>query len=415
MKTQLSAGTQKARIEAVDALRGFALFGILIAHVVEQYLASLPPSPDFGIFSRADAIASGGMDLLVRGKFFMMFSLLFGLSFFLQLDRAADRDSAFRSRFVRRLIVLFAIGLVHHLFYRGDILTIYALLGLVLVLFHRASDRTLLVTALVLFLGLPRLLLLAGASIFGFNPLLMSLDAEAMQVYYETLKHGSLLSVFSTNFFEGLQGKLEFQVGLIGRAYQTLALFLIGVYIGRRRWPEMLTSLRRPLWGTLGAGCVLALATAGISMGVIGFRLDAAPWEMAISLAFYDLFNLALTVVIVSAFLLLYLRPLGERLLRGLVPVGKTALTCYVSQTIIVTFVLYGWGLGRLGELGAAAMVSLGAAVFGSQMIAASIWLRHFRFGPVEWVWRTVTYGRLQPMRLPASEPVPVAEGAPAL
>src|SRR5918994_5789506 len=134
--SQLSTSpTAGERIVSIDAVRGFALLGIVVAHMVEQYMGSPPPPsrPQFGIVSPAiDGTAMAIVQLVVVGKFFTMFSLLFGLSFFIQMDRAGRREVPFAGRFAWRLIVLFAMGMAHHLFYRGDILSVYAMLGLLL-------------------------------------------------------------------------------------------------------------------------------------------------------------------------------------------------------------------------------------------------------------------------------------------
>lgn len=418
MEQPFSNRPDSARIVAVDALRGFALLGILLAHMIEQYVGGPPPTPDFGILSPLDPIVAAAAEFVIRGKFFMMFSLLFGLSFFIQMNAAAERQTNFRRRFAWRLTVLLLIGLMHHLFYRGDILTVYAVIGFALLLFYRASDRTLLVTALVLFLGLPRLLLLLSSGLLGFDPLLISFEQATNPAYYETLRGGSLLAVFATNVIDGLQLKFAFQFGLFGRGYQTLALFLLGLYLGRKGWHAILPEGRRRLLRVLLCG----MATTAVAFGLgsllmrllggnaLGLNLSPQAWQMAIGLQFYDVSNLGMMAVLVAGFLLLFLRPSGERVLRSLAPVGKTALTSYVCQTLAGTFLLYGWGSGYLGQIGASSAALLALAIFGSQMVMSALWLRFFRFGPIEWVWRSLTYWRLQPMRIRRGAPVRMPE-----
>jgi uncharacterized protein len=416
MEQHASHRTNGGRIAAVDALRGFALLGILLVHMVEQYVGGPPPTADFGIVSSWDPIVAGATELMIRGKFFMMFSLLFGLSFFIQMDRAAAREIGFRRRFAWRLTVLLVIGLVHHLFYRGDILSVYAVIGLLLLLFYRASDRTLLLTALLLFLGVPRLLLLAGSSLFGFDPLLVSFEDAASPAYYSTIRNGSLLAVFATNLLDGLQLKFAFQFGLFGRGYQTLALFLLGLYLGRSGWHTVLSGSRPRLRRVLLCGLavmVVAFGSGNLLMALVGgssLGLNVSPsaWQMALGLQFYDISNLGMMAMLVAGFLLLFLRPAGERVLTALAPVGKTALTCYVCQTLAGTFLLYGWGTGYLGQIGASTAALLALAIFASQLVISALWLRVFRFGPLEWVWRSLTYWRLQPMRIRRDAPLPV-------
>jgi uncharacterized protein len=404
------------RIVAIDALRGFALFGIVVVHMVEQYLAALqPPRSNFGIFSNADRTVQAIVTLLFIGKFFSMFSLLFGLSFFIQMERAARRGIDFHARFVWRLVLLLLIGVVHGLVYRGDILSIYAMLGLLLVLFYRASNRTLLVTALLLFVGLPRLLL-AGISEAVNVPLsIVPGSAAAIEEYVNVLKSGSLLVIFASNVTEGVLMKLEFQFGVFGRGYQTFGLFLIGLYVGRHGWHESLPDLRRSLRRVAFGGLVTLLATSALfvllaSVGAIGRPETMGSWQITASLALYDIFNLSLTSILTVGFLLLYLRPGPQRTLRWLAPVGQTALTTYICQTLIGTFFYYGWGLNQLGETGAATAFLLAIILFAGQVIIANVWVRYFQFGPVEGLWRSLTFGRRQPFRRPAASIIaPVA------
>jgi uncharacterized protein len=402
--TAPSGATSGERIASIDALRGFALFGILLVHMVEQYTAAAPPAsnPSYNAFSTADQVARGLVGLLFVGKFFAMFSLLFGVSFFIQMDRAAARHVAYQRRFVWRLTVLFAIGLAHHLMYRGDILTIYALLGLALVPLYRASDRTLLILAVLLCFGIPRILMVGTAQMLG-QPFSMQLGSEAAnEEYFKALKGSSLLPVFASNLSEGWRVKWMFQLGVFGRGYQTLGLFFLGLYLARRRWHESLPArhktLRRAMLIGFGISVplVILFASFAFSQGG-GPPPDSVSWGMVIGLTLYDIFNVGLMVGFACAFLLLYLRPAPQRLLRHLAPVGRTALTTYVCQSLIGTFFYYGYGLNRLAEVGAATGVLLALIIFAAQIVLSGIWLRYFRFGPIEWVWRSLTVWSVQP------------------
>ena len=179
------------RIAIVDALRGFALAGIVIVHIVENYVGA--PTPEntmqgthVGVF---DNIVDGFIFLFFRGKFFALFSFLFGLSFYLQLNRKKDKDKHFVGRFIWRLALLFLIGYAHSLFYRGDILTVYALLGVFLVLFYQVSNKWVLIFTGLLFLGLGRYLVFLitnGGNIFipgEFSP-----NSPEVLTYFDAIK-----------------------------------------------------------------------------------------------------------------------------------------------------------------------------------------------------------------------------------
>jgi uncharacterized protein len=411
------------RIVTIDAVRGFALLGIVAVHFVEQYLGSPPPaSRANAAVSVVDGIAMGLVALLFMGKFFAMFSLLFGLSFFIQMNRAAARGQAFEWRFTWRLAILFVIGMAHHLVYRGDILATYAVLGLVLLVYYRLSDRTLLASALLILLGVPRLLLGIWAAVTGAGPSMSPGDDAALQAYWDTLKSGSPAAIAWLNLTDGVWPKLQFQFGWFGRGYQTLGLFLLGLYVGRHRWHEGLESrrsaIKRLTWGSLGLSGAALLATglgfaAAYFAGALpssGSNAPGAPppvyplWLIIGGFTLYDLFNLGVMGAFAGGFLLLYFRPAPHTVLRWFAPVGQTALTAYVAQSVIGGLIFYGYGLNLLGEIGAAAGLGLGVLVFIGQMAVCNLWLRAFRFGPLEWLWRTGTYMRVQPLtRKPAS------------
>lgn len=410
-------GPSGDRIVTIDAVRGFALLGIIAVHMVEQYLGSPPPASRTAIAVPAvDAVAGALTGLLFVGKFFAMFSLLFGVSFFIQMDRAAARGQAFQWRFTWRLAVLFAIGMAHHLVYRGDILAIYAALGLVLLVFYRVGDRWLLATAAAVLLGGPRLLLALWTTATGGTPALMPDDA-AIQLYWDTLKAGSPAAIASLNLHEGVWPKLQFLFSWFGRGYQTLGLFLVGLYLGRHRWHEQLgarrPSIKRLLWWSLAAcGVVLLLAGAAFAAAAAAGALpqgDAAAgaagpqqappvWILVGGFLLYDVFNLGVMGVMLAGFLLLDARPRAHRVLRWFAPVGQMALTTYVAQSIVGGLIYYGYGLNLLGEIGAAAGLALAAAIFAGQIAASHVWLTYFRFGPLEWLWRSATYLSLQPL-----------------
>ena len=408
MHEQITAPPATDRIVAVDALRGFALFGIVIVHMVEQYLGAPPPPsrPNFGIFSTADVVVQAIDGLLFVGKFFPMFSLLFGLSFFIQMDRAARKGVDLHGRFVWRLVLLLVLGVLHGLVYRGDILSIYAMLGLSLVLFYRARDRTLLVTALLLFVGVPRLLLAGISEAVNAPVSMMPGDTAELEAYFSTIKSGSVPAIFASNITDGVRMKLGFQFGVVGRGYQTFGLFLVGLYIGRHGWHEAVADfkwfLRRVVTGGIAAMAATVVIFGLLAWsGGIGRPETMGPWQITASLGLYDIFNLSLTAVLTAGFLLIYLRPRMQHALRRLAPVGQMALTTYVCQTLIGTFFYYGWGVNRLGEVGAATAFLLAMAIFAGQVAIANVWVRYFRFGPLEWLWRSLTFGQRQPFRLP--------------
>src|SRR6056297_1853128 len=285
------------RIEIIDAFRGFALAGIVFVHFTEQFLAA--PAPEGAM----DAVVQGPLDqaidifinLFLRGKFFALFSLLFGLGFFIQMDRAAHRGVDFRLRFVWRLLILMIIGYLHHMFYRGDILTIYAALGLALVFFHKVPGKWLMVIITLIFLGIPRIIIFwINGSENLFSAIEFLPDSPQLMVYFTTLTSGSLWSVFESNATEGMLMKADFQLGVFSRGYLTFAFFLAGLMLGRMRFFENTTRYSKQLKKAMkwsGAGLLILVAVSAI----LFFTFDASnitgldSWLVMIGLTLYDL------------------------------------------------------------------------------------------------------------------------------
>jgi uncharacterized protein len=420
-----------SRITLVDALRGLALAGIAIVHFGEQYLGYMPP-PDhrsYNVHGTFDGVLEALAWLFIRGKGFGLFSLLFGLSFALQMQRAERRDPAgdFRWRFAWRLGILFAIGFLHGLVYSGDILTVYALLGVPLLLFYRVGDRWLLALALVLAIGTPRLVQRAvqGPARPGQSTALQAQMDESATRHWKALTDGDVAAIARIHATEGFRSKWEFQFGPMGRGWQTFALFLVGLWVGRRRAFEQVEQWRAwwkrlfrwTGWLTLAIPLLaIALFVAGQALGggsrggaqpagaSAGAMPDMAAWPLLIGLCVYDTWNVVMTLFLVSAFVLLFQRPRWRQRLSAFAPVGRMALSSYVSQTILGSIVFFGFGLGLLGRFGDSVTLPIGAAVFAVQVLACSWWLSRFRFGPIEWLWRSLTWLRVEPFRLAPRE-----------
>ena len=388
------------RIEVIDVLRGFTLLGIILVHFTEQYYAGQPPKvhENYGAHNLADMIVLGFIGIFISGKFFMIFSFLFGMSFFIQLDKSDD-SPAFLFRFAWRLIVLFIIGLVHHLHYRGDILTIYAVLGFGLLLCYKLPDKFLLVLALLLVVDTPAILqrtfdilLSNSASPFPIG------DEKELEIYYSTLKSGSYLDMLRANFYE-FKSKFDFQI-LSGRLYITMGLFLLGLYAGRKKVfeniPFFKKLIRLGLWMLLG--CV-------VFAGLLALIIFVAKVEMSQAVQFllggtvYDVFNIALAAIYVGLIVTAFQREKWHRRLMNFYEVGRMGLTSYLMQALIGTWLLFSYGLALLGNFGASVWAAISLMVFILQIIFSKWWLGRFQYGPAEWLWRSLTYFKVWPLK----------------
>ena len=413
MVTQLKINE---RIEIIDVLRGFTLLGIILVHFAEQYYAGPPPQKvgNFTIKFLGDEIITGFIGIFISGKFFMIFSFLFGLSFFLQLNKS-DSGIKFFTRFFWRLVILFAIGLLHHMHYRGDILTIYAMLGAGLLIFYKLPDKFLMILALCLTINLP------SAVVRGFqalnppaagqeNQAPFSTDDAASEKYFDTVKSGSYVEVLKANLGD-LDLKYQFQVES-GRIYITFGLFLLGLYAGRKRVFERLSEqlplfkrlLKRSLWLLLGLILFAVAFFGGAELAKI--KLPQIVQWMVGGLI-YDAFNLALATIYVAGIVLLFQKEKWHMRLMNFYEVGRMGLTTYLMQTFFGFLLFFSLGFGMLGELGALASVGIGIVVFVIQIYFSKWWLRRFRYGFFEWLWRSGTYLKLQPLKHTHSTPQP--------
>jgi uncharacterized protein len=414
------------RIRLIDALRGLSLAGIVMVHFGEQYLGFMPPpGQPYNIHGTADGVLEALSWIFVRGKGFGIFSFMFGLSFALQMQRAERRrpGTDFRPRFAWRLLILFAIGWLHGLAYSGDILTVYAALGIPLILFYRVRDRWLLVLAVLLLVGVPRIAQRAvqgPATPAELQSLQSRMNAQAEE-HWRALAEGDVPAIARLHATTGFRAKWEFQYGFMGRGYQTFGLFLLGLWAGRRRVFANVETHRRlfvRLWRWTGALTLLVPVIAGVLFAVgravgggrsqqpTGTIPDFTSWPVVAGMGLFDTWNNAMTLFYVASFALLFLRPRWQPRLLRFGPVGQMALSVYVGQTVIGVLVFFGVGLGLLGRFGNSVTLPMGLALFVVQVWAARAWLARFRFGPLEWAWRSLTWLRLEPFRVSAGAPV---------
>jgi uncharacterized protein len=399
------------RLDIVDALRGSALFGILLLHAVEHWDFVHMPQGRPAWLKALDDWAIGHAYLLFGGKAYAIFALMFGVSFFLTLQAWQGRSRSAPARFLWRLAVLAAIGYVHGLLFCGDILTVIAALGVPLVLLNRLPSRALGWVAVALLLQLPQWFdlwrVLSDAAFQPAHPRHWALYALTDPVFAT----GGLGDVVRMNTWTGQAAKWWWVIETY-RYPQMLGLFVCGLLIGRSGVLGDALRLRRLALRALAAGAagvaLVWLARHGVpTLELAGMRRRAVDELLNMH------GNLAQMAVWAGGFVLLYQWERARSLLRVFAPYGRMSLTCYVSQALFGVPFFYGFGLGMYRDVGPFPALFFGLGVFLLQCAFAHWWFKRFHYGPLEWVWRAATLRTLAvPMRRATSAPRPGQEDA---
>lgn len=419
--TPIGPLTPSERIAWIDVLRGLAIFGILLENMLFFGGPSNLLQMDQPWWSSPiDRIVVWAIQWLEQGKFYSLFSFLFGLGMALQMQRIEAHGGRFVRVCVRRLVVLLLIGLCHAtLVWWGDILTTYAVLGFVLLAFRIRGDKTLVFWSLVCWL-VPVVLvagvtgLVALVRLFPEGATALEQNVAARQEMLVQLAHYSVASYAHGSYAEILaQRVLDLQQAWIGTAFAApgiFMMFLLGLWAGRRglvddpaEHPRLLRRLL--LWGLpLGLLCHLGYV---LSLGS-GSRSEPSP----VQLGGYVLYTLGLpplTFGYAAAVVLLAGRAGRVGLLAPLAAVGRMSLTNYLVQSLLCTTLFYSYGFGLYGRIGPALGLVPTVLIYTGQVFFSVWWLRRFRFGPLEWLWRSLTYGQIQPMCLAHDEPASAA------
>lgn len=384
------AADRPQRFDIVDALRGSALLGLFLLHCVEHF--------EFGAFpaNRPEwllALDHGARDVaffLFGGKAYAIFAMMFGLSFFLILDRAARRGLDFRGRFVWRLVVLTALGYLFGVFYCGEILTMLAILGLPLALLYRVPTRWL-VALSVVFLVQPVFLWQLGHALLdpAYSPSRFDVGG-----YYRKLgavfSSEGLLEVLKVNLWTGVQARWSWSIEN-GRYLQMFGLFLWGLLLGRTRIFEDRDRSLRLARRALVIGGAALVAVLVLQRLAPGWGLADAPRGILRRLL-NSYGHLAQMSVWAAGFVLLYHATPCRRALHLLAPYGRTSLTNYVTQSLVGMTLFYHFGFGLFRHLGEFSSVLFGVAFLVLQCAVSRLWLEHFHYGPLEWLWRCLTF-----------------------
>lgn len=403
MTSQAAPVAPGERIATLDAIRGFALLGIFIMNM---------PLFNSSFFAGADGIqpwpqwwnrsAEIVRDVVFSGKFNSMFSMLFAIGFTLQLERLLQSEPRRAvGIYARRIFWLFVFGIVHAcVFWTGDILHMYALLGLLLPALRKLPDRIILLLiaaclAYPVVAGVIRLMVTTPADVAAISSVMQQWQAADNAVY----GGGSFLDIARHNtqtmIFHYTHPQMRWS--LIGGYMQILTTLLLGLLLGRHRFFQNIEAhlplVRRVQWWALGGG-ILCGIVFGIYEATAANPLAPSVWRIVAGTC-YVLCRVGIMIFYVCLIVRAMQDATWRRRLAPITLAGRMPLTNYLMQTLIGTFLFFSWGLGLWGTAGPALDLVLAVGIFFAlQVPLTQLWLSRFQIGPMEYLWRVLTYGR---------------------
>ncbi|MEC5146122.1 DUF418 domain-containing protein [Chitinophaga sp. 212800010-3] len=382
---------QAGRIHELDAIRGVALAGILLVNMglfsfPALYLDPLEYWP--GTWNKISVLF---VNLVGEGKFISMFSFLFGLGFTIFLQSAEKKGHSPVKLFLRRLLVLLGIGMIHANFiWFGDVLCFYSTLGALLLFFRHCKPETLVKWAMGLLL-IPVLLYMLGGMIVGSawfadGGATTTAGTAAIDAY----RNGTWQQLYAQN----ANDLIVTRIGYLIEAPVIFAMFLLGAYAGKRRIfhdPEQhIVFIRRVQLGSAMIGWPIAL----LSLLYISAGHSTAVYSYAQVFSSY-IAGPAIGIFYIATIIRLLRCTTWQRILLPFQAAGRMAATNYLLQSVICVSVYYSFGGGLYAGIGPLAILWIWATIFVVQLAVSSWWMSHFRFGPVEWLWRSLTYGKM--------------------
>ncbi|MEG7381529.1 DUF418 domain-containing protein [Bacillus subtilis] len=384
------------RIGVLDVLRGMAIFGILFVNLAhfsypDMYLSMLGKENFFTEkWSEADFVVTEILKFFIQTKCILLFSFLFGFGMVVMMERAVSKGKRFVPLYARRLTALLLIGTVHAFWiWDGDILTEYALLGFVLLLFRKAKPKTLLIWAVSLYLLFTIPFILTSFYQANGQEWTQAVTQQAQQALH-AYGSGSLKEIAEQRVHDRLvymssNGMLTYNpISFFFASIPYFSMFLLGAAAAKSRYLHEPGKHHKGLKRVWMAGLVI-----GISAQVL-YRVTDRQVFLLIGAPFLMFFYVTTVVY-------LYHKTRVKTVLQSFSAVGRMAFTNYLMQSIVCTWIFYHYGLGLYGKVYPAVGVLITIAVCAIQMAFSHLWLGVFRMGPFEWLWRSATYLAWQP------------------
>lgn len=388
--TSKTSDLKSARIEIIDALRGFAIMSIMLLHNIEHFEYYNFPEFFPVWLKEIDKVVWDTMFFLFGGKSYAIFALLFGFSYYIQNENQSKKGMDFRGRFFWRMLLLLFFGIVNTAFYQGDILTLYAFLGLFLIPVTNWSNKAVFITAVILIL---QPLEWARCIYYLINSDYIA-PHNLSESYYESigyyLKNGSFIDYVVGNLTLGKVASLLWSWEN-GRFFQAPALFMFGMLLGRKKL-FITTETSIDFWKKVLRYSLILFIPLYFIKTYMTEMISRPTLSNKLTIIFASWSNVAFMLVIVSTFILLYQKEAMNKWLIKLIPFGKMSLTNYIMQSMIGAFIYYRYGLGLFEYTGASFCIIIGFCLFIIQLSFCKWWLKSHSYGPLEYLWHKATW-----------------------
>ncbi len=384
------SGKPNTRIDVADILRGVAIGGIILIHFIEHMNFYSFPEPSSALWAKVNQAVWDSTFFLLAGKMYAIFAMLFGLSFYIQHDNQAQKGIDFRPRFVWRMVLLMLFGLFDLMFYNGDILFLYAVCGLLVIPFIRASDKVILWAASILMLQPVELVyIIMGLIDPSTQPMDLGSGAYWMQVY-QAAGEGSILDTAVAGIRYGLPINFLWAIEN-GRMTQTVCFFLLGILIGRKRlfYNEGNNLVK---WKNIFVISLLGFIFILPMYYILPEAAEAKSVSHSLNVMLNMWKNFCMMMMIVSGVTLLYYKTKASNWLIKIAPYGRMSLTNYLTQSIIGGMLFYNWGFGLFRHCGHTASFLMGAGFIVIQFLFCRWWLKSHKRGPFEELWSRATW-----------------------
>lgn len=389
-QTQTPPGLRRhARVDVADVLRGFAVMAIILLHSIEHFnFYSFPDtSGQPAWLNFCDKAIWNGLFFAFGSKAYGIFAMLFGFSFFIQDDNQRMLGNDFRLRFCWRLFLLFLFGQLDAMFFTGEILVLYALVGFVLVVTCRFSTRALIIIGAIFILQPMCIYQMVRAAIDPGYEIININSGPFWGATFAAQTEGTFLEMVKVNLWEGQLASLAW-AWEHGRLFQTAGLFIFGMLIGRSGW---FNKAYLPKWGRVLACAILVYFPLSGIYNMMGNYIENPNFMTPFNILVSSLTNLCLMLMIVVGLLFGYYRTESfSRKLSLLIPYGRMSMTNYVTQGIIGSAIYYHWGLHL--QMGITGSILIGIAIFLVQWWACRWWMKARTHGPLEYIWKKATW-----------------------